>query len=251
MVPIAIGWAGTFLIALVLLRGIVTKLAFRYVFFYTFVVATVFGNFGLLWVYSEAPALYRTFYWAAELVSVVLTYGIVLEIFRFVLAPFPGPKRLARAVAIIALVVLFVSSGLFPLFARFALKGTLEDLERNMRCVEAVFCAVILVLIWYYRIPLGRNMKGMVAGYVLSVGATLGSMAADSYTGGRFAYALGIATQLGYAIPFGIWVIALWSCHPNPVSVHSVRIEQDYDRAVARMYSALGALRGHIGKGIS
>jgi len=38
----------------------------------------------------------------------------------------------------------------------------MEDLEVNVRSVQAIFLFAVLALISYYRIQIGKNMKGMI-----------------------------------------------------------------------------------------
>jgi hypothetical protein len=237
--------------ALTLFRGIRGGLISKYPFFYAFVAGVLVLDGPTLYVYKELPGLYRTWYWSAEFLTLVLACGIVLEVFRHVLLPYPGAERFARVTGIFAFALILLSTGVYPLLARSgSVSGTIEDLERNVRSVQAVFLFAILLLISYYGIQIGKNMKGMIVGYGLSIAASLVSMAAYSYADGRFAAIARITQQLGYTLRDGIWVVGLWSYAPNPVDAPSARIEEDYGQLVERTRSAMGAMRAYLGRAV-
>src|ERR1700722_6979987 len=223
--------------SLVLFRSIRSRLTLKYPFFYASIIGTLILNALLLYFYLRQPDLYRTWYWPSEFLTLVLACAIILEIFRHVLSPYPGAERLARITGIVAFAVILCSSGVYPLLAKLGtVSGTLTDLERNLRSVQAVFLVAILALISYYRIPIGRNMKGMMGGYGLSIGTSLIGWAAYSRAGAEFRG------------PLGIWAVALWSYAPNPAEASGTRLDRDYERLVHGTRTALGTLRGYLGK---
>jgi hypothetical protein len=242
---------GMCLQALLLIRGARSRLISKYPFFYVFVAGMLFVTGTLTYVYARLPGLYRACYWSGEFLTLVLAYGVILEIFRHVLSPYPGPSRLARIGGIAAFTAILCSSGVYPLMARYgSVSGRVQDLERDLRFVEAIFLVSVLALISYYGIPIGRNMKGMIAGYGLSVGASLMDLAAYSHASYEFRGTLVVALQLGYAIPFSIWAVTLWSYSPNPCAASEARLEQDYEQLVGRTRATLSALRAHLAKAV-
>jgi len=246
-----ISWVAMLLDALVLLRGIRGRLLSRYPFFYAFVAGVLLLDGPTLYVYKRLPSLYRTWYWSAEFLTLVLACGIVLEVFRHVLSPYPGADRFARITGIFAFTVILCSSGVYPLLERNgSVSGTMEELERNVRSVQAVFLVALLALISYYGIRIGRNMKGMIVGYGLSIAASLISMASYSYADGRFTAISRLAQQLGYTLPVAIWAVTLWSYAPNPEDAPAARIEEDYGQLVGRTRAAMGTMRAYLGKAV-
>jgi len=249
-VALIIWCTSIFLEVLVLFRGIIARVTAKYPFFYAFVVGTLVVNSLLLYAYVRANNFYYTFYWYGEFLTLVLACGIILEIFRHVLSPYPGAARLARIIAIITFGVILCSSGVYPLLARLgSVSSTVEDLERDLRCVQAIFLLSILTLISYYRIPIGRNMKGMITGYGISIGVNLMTLVIYSYTQGRYATILSTVGQLGYTVPNVIWAAALWSYAPNPEN-KAARIEEDYEELARRTQATMDTLRGYLGKAV-
>jgi len=251
VLQLIIFWVGVSLGALVLFRGLRSRVISKYPFFYSFIAGGLALEGLVFYVGASFPSLYRTFYWSAEFLSLVLACGIVLEIFRHVLSPYPGAERIARVTGIVAFAAVLCSSGVYPLLARLgSVSGTMEDLETNVRCVQAIFLFAILMLISYYRIQIGRNMKGMITGYGFSIAAALVNLSAYSYAGGRLAATLGIARQIGYTVPIAIWAVTLWSYAPSPVDAPAVRLEEDYEQLVVRTRAAMGTMRSYLGRAV-
>jgi hypothetical protein len=251
MIGIVISWTSIVLAGFLAVRGFWLKLARTYPFFYWYIVAKFASDVTLLITYSYFRSWYRPMYWNAEFLTIALACGIVLEIYRHVLSAYPGPERFARIGGISAFLAVVVISGASARLTGDApINQMMEDLEKNLRSLQAVFLAAILLIIAYYGIRIGRNMKGMIAGYGVSIACSLLSIAANLYTRGQFAHTLGFARQFGYTLPLGIWAATMWSYHPNPVDIQPTRMEQDYARTVARMHDALGAVRGYFEKGV-
>ena len=59
-------------------------------------------------------------------------------------------------------------------------------IERDVRTVQAIFLFMILAVISYYRIPIGKNLKGMISGYGLYIVTSLFTLAIRAYAGPRF-----------------------------------------------------------------
>ena len=251
MIGMVISWSSILLAAFLAVRGVWSKLARTYSFFYCYIFAKLASDVTLLITYLYFRNWYRPMYWSAEFLTIALACGIVLEIYRHILSAYPGPERFARIAGISTFLVVVIISGTSArTMGDASINQMMEDLEKNLRSLQAAFLAVILLIIAYYGIRIGRNMKGMIAGYGVSIACSLLSIATNLYTRGQFAHVLGFARQFGYTFPLGIWAVAMWSYYPNPVDVQLPRIERDYDRAVARMHGALGSVRGYFGKGV-
>jgi hypothetical protein len=245
-------WIGILLCASIIWRGLTSRCFETYPFFYSYICGMLAEDVGGLCVYSRFPAFYRSVYWVGESLTLALSCGIIFEIFRHVLRAYPGPRKFARAVGIIAfgiiLIIFFATSPLF--LTSSSINGRMEQLETNLRSVQALFLTVVIALIGHYGIRLGKNMRGMIGGYAFLIAATLVNITMYSHSSGRFAEFWGILVQIGYAIPLFVWLAGLWSYQPNPEDGRNAQIEQDYDRLTVRMNTALGIMKGYLGKGI-
>jgi hypothetical protein len=176
--------------------------------------------------------------------------GLMLEIFKHVLAPYPGAERFAMAVALVTFGAIFCFALLYQFFAPnwSSEKGTSIELERNVRTVQAIFLFGIFAVISYYQILVGRNLKGMISGYGLYVGTSLVVLAFRAYAGHPLEAASNIIQPLSYDLSMLIWLVALWSYHQNPVPDPAIHLEEDYEALAARTKRTLVAMRSHLTK---
>ena len=242
--------SGGLLEILLVVRGGKMRLLARYRFFYSYLASVVLVSivmFRALAVGANS-ALYRDLYWPLQFVTLVTGYGILLEIMNHVLRPYPGADRFARISGLAAFAAIFCFALIAPRIMPHWSGGTVIEFERDMRCVQAIFISGLLAVIFYYLIPLGRNMKGMMVGYGLYIVTSLVSLAVRSYAGTSFDKIWEIVQPLSFDLSLLIWLVALWSYCPNPVPDHTIDLEQDYEALVARTKSLMDAIRAHIGK---
>jgi hypothetical protein len=250
MLSAIIWWAGIFLGSLILIRGFQGKFLSKYPFFFAYsacVVAVWLPGY-FVYLHTRYSAFYGTWYWCGQFLTLVVGYGILLEIFRHVLAPYPGAEKFARTTGHIVFVAIFGFALIFPLVMPQVSPGTTIEFERDLRSVQAIFVCGLLLVIAYYGISLGRNMKGMIFGYGLYVGTSLVSLAVRSYAGTSFGEIWKVVQPLSYDASLVVWAVALWSYCPNPVPDRTISLEADYEVFVSTTRRAIGTMRGHLAK---
>jgi hypothetical protein len=185
------------------------------------------------------PELYQHWYWGTQFFTLILGYGILLEILNNALSPYPGAEKFARIAGLAAFGVIICVVLLFPLIKSHWSASTMLELERDFRTVQAVFVFGLLAVIFYYRIALGTNMKGMIGGYGVYIGTSLVSLALGSYSENLFGEGSRLFEPLSFDISLIIWVVALWSYSPNPAPGPGICLEEDYEAFVAKTRSAM------------
>ena len=202
-----------------------------------------------IFYFSNSPS-YRAWYWSVQFTTLLLGCGIVLEVFNHLLAPYAGAARFAKVVVLVGFGAIFCfavaySSVILPR----SVSSTAFQLERDLRTLQAVFLGAILILISYYRIELGRNVRGLLRGYFVYVGASLVSFALRAFVGTSFNVWMFIP-PLSYDVCLAIWLSALWSYRPSPVPNPGIRLEIDYESFVGATKSALGAVRSQLARAV-
>jgi len=245
MAWLIVSCAGLLLQLGMLLRGVVEKLPAKYPFFYAYLFSTfAAASVGLaLWKFS--PESYQRSYWILQFGTLLIGCGIILEIFRHALSPYRGAEKFATAVVVFTFGVVFC----FAIAYRFAVSSparALFELERNVRTVQALFLCGILAVVSYYRIPIGKNLKGMISGYGLYIVTSLFTLAIRAYAGPQFNSAWNLIQPLSFDLSLTIWLIALWSFHPNPAPDPAIPLENDYEALAARTRRTLAAMRSHL-----
>jgi hypothetical protein len=229
----------------ILVRGLAEKLLARYSFFYAYVFSTFFATTLALVLWREAYASYQKSYWVLQFLTLLIGCGIILEIFRHVLAPYRGAEKFATAVGLVTFGAIFC----FAIVYRLVVPShdtALFELERNVRTVQAILLFGILVVVSYYRVPLGKNIRGMIAGYGLYIVTSLSALAIRAYAGPRFNEAWNVIQPLSFDVSLTIWLTALWSYQPNPAPDPTVPLEEDYEVLARRTRRALEAMRSHL-----
>jgi len=239
MLQSVIWWLGIVLALLTLLAGYRARLLFRYPFFYAYAASVFLVWTALYFPYILRAPSYNRWYWAAEFLTLVAGYGILLEILNHVLGPYPGAAKFARTMGIAAFGMVACFAWAYPaLFPRWS-PGTTIEFERDLRTVQALFLGGLLVVVSYYRITISRNMRGMIAGYGLYIATSLVSLALRSYAGMSFDTFWKIAQPLSYDLSLLIWLIALRSYTPTPIPDSGVGLDADYQELVTRTRSAV------------
>lgn len=212
-------------------RGLISK----YWIFYAYIGFHVLGEVLRVSAYFLATVEYLPIYWSTQFVSVAANYFVLWEIFRQVLRDYRGTAIIARRL-VTAIFVVVLAKVLVPaLFTRTGpFDGHIISLERDFRAVQVVLLLVLQMLIAYYGIPLGRNLRGLILGQGLFVAASMAILAVRDYMGPSFQQFWAYAQQ-GCAVgTLLIWTHAFWSYAPNPKPMVTIDLEQDYAVLVRR-----------------
>jgi len=219
---------GPLLEALILARGIQTGWFTKYRAFSAYVCCVLIQDLLFLGVYFLRFNDYGWIYWWGELFSVAFGVGVTWEIFGLILGPYPGAGRMARNVLAVVIVVTFSANLAEGWSGQLLSSGTVVELERNLRVIQALSLLVLAALATYYKIPIGRNAKGMFAGYGIFIGTSVITLTLRSSLGESFQRAWVSAQPLCYVLTLVIWSAFLWKYEPVPTVDVRPRIEEDY-----------------------
>jgi hypothetical protein len=252
MLPVFLAWSGNALQLLILYRAAQARMLRMYPFFYAYIALSLLSFFVLSIVLRDSGVhskMYASWFWPIQLVTLLLGCGIVLEVLNRVLSPYPGAERIARMGGLIAFGGAFCVAFASPLLSsQWSAAGTMVELERNLRTVQAVLLLGIVIVVSYYRIPVGRNMKGMIVGYGLYVGTSLISLAIWAYEGPWLQAVWAYVPAITFMMSLLIWTSTLWSYHPASVPESSIGLETDYEMLTARTRQALSNARAQLAR---
>jgi hypothetical protein len=120
--------------------------------------------------------------------------------------------------------------------------------ERDYRTVQALTIAGVLAVIYYYRIDVGKNLRGIIAGFGLYVGSTILSHALRAFAGSSFGQEWSIIQPYTYFVSLLIWAMTLWSYAPVPVPDVSPEPTRSYEAFARGTKEELGAIRAQVGR---
>jgi len=213
----ALGYVGTVTLALVAIRGIWTGLWKTYPLFYAQIACSLIATVFDIWVWWRHPAAYRWWYWDAQFATMVAACANLVEVIRHGLAKCPAARRFAKSVRyVLYAAVVGFSFAYITHLNDWRRVLTFVSLERDFRAIQALLVVALVGGIFYFGVPLGRNVKGILVGYGIYVGASLVTLAIESRFPAAF---LGVWNQmqpLAYNLTLLIYLISLWRYSPVP-----------------------------------
>src|SRR5579859_1484765 len=236
-----IWWGAIGLEAVILFRASCTRLIRKYALFYAYVALVLLADILRLCCYQLTPNLYPTLYWQTELVTIVASYAVMIEIFRQSVRHNPGVARLTRN--LLAIVFCLTLSYAFLNLTQDGFSSSVPrataDIGRYFRYVEGMLLLGMLWLFARYRIPLGRNLLGLIAGNTFWVSLNIANLAFWSLRGNEVSILLRRLLSASYLVTLGVWCVTLWSAKPDPVQPAETDIERDYEILAAKTRAIL------------
>ncbi|MGA2429249.1 MAG: hypothetical protein ABSH13_12190 [Candidatus Acidiferrum sp.] len=245
-----VSWSCIALESVLLFRGLRSKLGSRYPAFYTYISFVLFQDLLCYFAFRWAPHLLYTYiYWITEFLCILLSCGIVLEVYRVGLSAYPGTARITRKVLglvfVVALAKALVSAANDP---RWWLEATAKDVAGTLRAVQGVAIVALVSLFLFYAIPFGRNLRGILVGYGLFVCWTVICLTLSSSVNDNVHAVLKNLYQSSYPVFLIFWLVHLWSYQTNPASEVEVPLEREYERIAAATRRRLQDARGQLAK---
>jgi hypothetical protein len=242
MLSLAVWWVGISVELLLLVRSIQLKMLKTYWLFYLYIASVLAFSVSAFGVLVLRHSWFQSWYWAGQFLTLIVGYGVMLEILRQVLEPYAGAERFGTFVVSAVFIGVFGFVILRSFVSSWSPSSASLELERDLRIVQVLILMGILSFVSYYRIPMGRNLKGITLGYGLYVAASLMSLAARAYKGTSFEAAWNVIQPFSWDLCLCVWAAALWSYYPNPAP-QSARLEEDYETLALRTRAMLGSMR--------
>lgn len=233
--------------ALVLLRAARTKLLRRFPIFHLYISFVLLVDLVAIPLSKTSPDIYFLFYWLTAFLQAVLGYGVTVEIFNLSLKNYPGVARLARTLLMFVFLGVVVKVGINLLNKPdIVLPYAIANMERSLRQVQAVLLFCLLALLIYYKILVNRNVKGLLFGFSLFIGADVISFTFITHPTSGIALLMRQIDPICYAISLIIWLVALWSPSPQRVIDGTQTIELDYENLARETRILLLRARTHL-----
>src|SRR5215510_9040750 len=187
----------------------------RYPIFYSYISFVFLQTVARFTVYQLEPDWYPSVYWFTEFVAIIAGCSVVFEFCRLGLKSYPGVAKMAR-VGLMGAFLFTFSKVLFT-----AVEGT-EGwtpaltflLERDIRFVQIAATAILVAIVLLYRIPMSRNLKGIILGYGFYLGTVVTNLTFLGIFGERIQLASSRIQAVSYTATLVIWTVGLWSYEP-------------------------------------
>jgi len=251
MLSLIIWWSGIALESILLVRGLQAKLWARYPVFYAYILFVWLQSLLRFSIFHSRPQYYSAVYWITEGLGVLVGCAVVFEIYRVGLTAYPGTARMARNllgfIFVLASTKALVGAWNDP---RWWLISTTMDLEQVLRIVQALAVAALIVLFFFYSIPFGRNLRGVLLGYGFFIVESVIWLTLVPLAGAKFHQFWYQLHPASYFAILGVWLAHLWSYFPSPEPKRPVRLEEQYQRVAAATAQRLREVRGYLAKAV-
>jgi hypothetical protein len=252
MLVYAIWISGLAMELAILLRALASRMYLHFPIFYSYILC-VFASSASLWpVYARSLELYHRLFWYSEFITLIMGYGVVLEITHHAFKDYPGADRFARYAGIGAFAAIFGWFGISAALHKIPMEVTalgrrVDGFDRDLRIVQAIFLGIVAVLAVHYGIELSKNVRGLAVGMGLFVAVTLVTMALSVVYGKSYKpVILGELVSTSYDRSLGVWLVALWSYAEVKNPPPSSGMKSDYRNMVERTREKLRAIRSHF-----
>ncbi len=236
-------WISGLLTEMTILARAIQRRSFgKYSLFYTYIASVLVVDA----VFYIAPSVVPRFYWPAELVTAALGCGVIVEISRHVFVQRVSLDRFARWVSIMAFGAIFLLFAIHAfLLPHWKPAANPADLERDLRIAESAALLTVVFLTGYYGIEIGKNMKGMILGFGVYVGASIITVTLRLFLGIRFNPIWKVIEPSSYLAALLIWTVALWSYEPVPDALPEPT-DIDYRGLAGRTRQLLGSIQDQL-----
>lgn len=205
--------------ALLLWRLLSRRLFRHYPYFSAFILCDAACNAALLLVVALCPEWFRFASGMALVASTLSGFLVIWEVLR---AVFPGNSTLRRLVRNILvgtslLTIPFISALGWSqaTLIHFPYKYVPPTFEQYLTLAQAVLLLTVAALAGYYRLPLGRNVRGLVFGFGFYLPFCAMNFASLQIVRGFLPYwqFLSPALYIGLLV---FWIWAFWEYVPSP-----------------------------------
>ena len=193
----------------ILVRSIQCKSLAKYSLFYAYIVSLLAKSLSFLVAYMATPTLFLRLYWPLASISSVLGCGVILEIIRHMFVGQVSLGRLARRGAAIVFGMIFLEVSILAILLRWNPALYQAHLETDLSLAQAVGLMSIIALTGHYSIEVGKNIKGVIVGFGVYLGASLISMPLRVFFGGQFSPAWRVIQISAYLTALVIWAVSL------------------------------------------
>ena len=200
---------------ILIIRAAQGKYLFRFPVFYSYIVYMVVSGAIVTGLYVSASAHYPVAWWFRYLLSLLVEFAVVVEISDHLFSPYPAIRQLGRVLVAGICVTFFFLYILPSLMEVRPASVAILDLAKRTSLTKAAAIVILIAAARYYRLPFGKNVAGMLAGFSFYLAVSVANFAlAETYGRQLYAQALATVIQLSYTLCLLVWTVSLWRYEP-------------------------------------
>jgi hypothetical protein len=233
----------------IIIRAVQGGILSRFWLFYSYLTYVLIT--GLLTIgayYLLAPGSYASVYWFVFLITVIAEFAVLVQVGDYIFDPYPAIRQIGRFLTV-SIGVMFIALYIGP--------SLLEPRPRSLAILDLVIrssvakAAIVIVLLGvarHFRIPLGRNIAGIMMGFSIYLALNTATFAlAETYGRSQYGQTFATVGPVIQTLTFLVWAVALWEPQPDLLSNREVPggqegISEPLTRQLGRFNTALTRL---------
>ena len=207
-----------------------------------------------MWLVRGEGALYYWSYWIGQLVALVLTYLVIMELYSRVFQAYPFLRTVILSVLITVLGALILSSVLLTRTDPHWMRRWLLLLERSVRFTQVGLLLLFFAAAYYFALRLDARVRAVGIGFAIYTTVELANFALVSYFYYHYERFWDLLSASSYMVTLAVWAIGLTASAPEtarevarPASGPLVELESAIRKRMEEINRALwGILRGRL-----
>jgi len=207
----------------IVVRAVQGGILFRLCLFYSYLIYCLTAGVVIIGVRYLAPGSYASVFWFVFLTTVIAEFAVLVQVGDYVFGPYAAVRQIARFLTV-SMGVMFTAFYIGP--------SLLEPRPRSLAILNLVLrssvakAAIVIVLLGvarYFRIPLGKNIAGIMIGFTIYLALNTANFAlAETYGRSQYGQAFTTVLLLTQTLTLLVWTIALWEPQPDLLSNREV-----------------------------
>ncbi|HEV2235013.1 MAG TPA: hypothetical protein VGV68_16615 [Terriglobia bacterium] len=187
----------------------------KYPIFYSYIFFVMVTDGVSYAIYLLYPHYYASVFWFCFIAWLVAEFAVLAEASDHIFKPYPPIRRLGRLLTVCICVIFFVVYVAPPLLQPQSSRAAMLELVKRSSLTKAVLILVLLGAARLYRLPLGKNVSGLMLGFATYLAFNIANMALDQkYGGAGYAGIFAIVGPVSFVVALAIWNVALWRFDP-------------------------------------
>jgi hypothetical protein len=220
-------WGTTLVIQLGIALLMARKKLFRELpIFFSYTVFHVVRSVTLFYVRQHSSlTTYSYAYWSAELISAVLGFAVIYEVFSMVLEPYPGLRRLGMMLlgwAAVVMVILSIAAAASPGASQPGMIAAVFDFERSIRIIQCGLMAFLFIFASTLSLSWKHYSFGIALGFGIFATVDLIAVAVRAQVGSAAAQSFALLKPGSYLMATAIWTAYLLMPAAEPAEVSSL-----------------------------
>ena len=182
--------------------------------FFCYISYLLMSGLFLLVVLSIRPAAYPGIFWYHFMITLVVEFAVLVEISDHIFNPYPAVRHLGRLLAI-CISAIFLFYIVPSLTGHESSSSTILDFVKRTAVTKTAIIISLLAAARYYRLPLGKNVGGLMIGFCAYLAINVANFAcAEKYGRALYGDIFGVVGPLSCHVALLIWTVAMWRYEP-------------------------------------